>query len=354
MKRKFTFILAIGTIICLSEARGQSAYLNVQDTRNNPSLPSDYNGVLKFNFKNGNTIGFPSSTYAYTLGLRGWADDSGGPSHEFAFLPTKLYLRSGTNAGGWQAWRELLIANTGGYFGIGTDNPREKLEILDGSLKIGNTSFGNNYDKSPKNYTTVGSDKHGSLIFGSNVFIESYSNVNRSSLRTAMEHSSMAGAAIVLPGNLQNNQGSIIFHTTAPAVTQEDKPFDSPRMIINAAGNVGIGTISPQELLSVKGNIRAHQIKVETSNWPDYVFQPDYDLKSLESVEKYINENGHLPELPKAEVIHKEGYSLNEMDKILLKKIEELTLYIIQEKKSNAEQLLKLEKEIETLKISNK
>ncbi|UZJ64229.1 hypothetical protein OKW96_17880 [Sphingobacterium sp. KU25419] len=267
------------------------------------------------------------------MGLRGSSEDSGGPAHELAFSPTKLHLRSGTNAAGWQAWREVLVANTYGYFGIGTDNPREKLEILDGSLKIGNTSFGNNYDKSPKNYTTVGSDRHGSLIIGSNVFIESYSNTDFSSLRNSIVHPTMAGAAIVIPGNSQNNQGAIIFHTSAPAVTQADKPFDSPRMIIDAAGNVGIGTISPQELLSVKGNIRAHQIKVETANWPDYVFNDDYNLKSLDFVEKFIQANRHLPDVPKAEIVEKEGYSLNEMDKILLKKIEELTLHLIEKDK---------------------
>lgn len=353
MKRKFTFILAIGLVICLGEARGQSTYLSIPDTRNTTTLPTDYNQKLKSDFKFANVLGLPSSGYVFTLGLRGWFDDSGGPAHELAFSPTKLYLRSGTNAGGWQAWRELLIANTAGNFGIGTETPGEKLEIANGYLKIGNTAFGNYQNSSPRNFTTFGGDGHGSLIVGSNVMVEN-SSTNHSRLKIAQDHQTMAGAAIVIPGNGQNNQGSIIFHTSAPAVTQGDKPFDSPRMIINAAGNVGIGTISPQELLSVKGNIRAHQIKVETTNWPDYVFQPEYDLKSLESVEKYINENGHLPELPKAEVIHKEGYSLNEMDKILLKKIEELTLYIIQEKKSNAEQLLKLEKEIETLKISNK
>ncbi|UZJ64226.1 hypothetical protein OKW96_17865 [Sphingobacterium sp. KU25419] len=114
-------------------------------------------------------------------------------------------------------------------------------------------------------------------------------------MKIANSHQTMAGAAIVIPGNGQNNQGSIIFHTSAPAVTQADKPFDSPRMIINAAGNVGIGTISPQELLSVKGNIRAHQIKVETTNWPDYVFNADYNLKSLDFIEKFIQSNGHLP-----------------------------------------------------------
>ncbi|MGA6119313.1 hypothetical protein [Sphingobacterium anhuiense] len=337
MKRKFTLLAAIVTIICLSEARGQSAYLNVQDTRNNPSLPSDYNGVLKFNFKSGNTIGFPLSTYAYTLGLRGWADDSGGPSHEFAFLPTKLYLRSGTTAGGWQAWRELLIANTAGNFGIGTETPGEKFEIATGYLKIGASAFGNYQNSSPRNFSNFGSDGHGSLIVGSNVMVEN-SSTNHSRLKIAQDHQTLAGAAIVIPGNGQNNQGAIIFHTSAPAVTQGDKPFDSPRMIINAAGNVGIGTISPQELLSVKGNIRAHQIKVETSNWPDYVFKDDYEVPTLVETEKFIRENGHLPEVPKAETVEKEGYSLNDMDKILLKKVEELTLILIEKDKQLKQQ----------------
>lgn len=225
------------------------------------------------------------------------------------------------------------MANTYGYFGIGTDNPREKLEILDGSLKIGNTSFGNNYDKSPKNYITFGSDFHGSLIMGSNVFIESYTNVEASTMRNAMTHPTMAGSAIVIPGNNLAYQGSIIFHTAVPAVTQEDKPFDSPRMIINAAGNVGIGTISPQELLSVNGNIRAHQIKVETTNWPDYVFNDEYQLPSLAEIEKFIKANKHLPETPKADEVESKGVDLGEMNKILLKKIEELTLYMIDKDK---------------------
>jgi hypothetical protein len=337
MKRKFTIILAIGLVIFLGEARGQSAYLNVQDTRYNPSLPSDYNGVLKFNFKTGSAIGFPFITYAYTLGLRGWADDSGGPSHEFAFLPDKLYLRSGTTGGGWKAWRELLISNTAGNYGIGTETPGEKLEIANGYLKIGNTSYGNYEQSSPRNYSTFGGDGHGSLIVGSNVMIENLST-NFSKLKIANSHQTMAGAAIVIPGNGQNHQGSIIFHTSAPAVTQADKPFDNPHMIINAAGNVGIGTISPQELLSVKGNIRAHQIKVETINWPDYVFNDEYQVPTLVETEKFIKENGHLPDVPKAEEVEKEGYSLNDMDKILLKKVEELTLILIDKDKQLKEQ----------------
>ena len=98
-------------------------------------------------------------------------------------------------------------------------------------------------------------------------------------------------------------------------------------------GYVGVGTVSPKEMLSVNGNIRARQIKVETANWPDYVFNADYNLKSLDFVEKFIQSNGHLPDVPKAEIVEKEGYSLNEMDKILLKKIEELTLHLIEKDK---------------------
>ena len=105
-----------------------------------------------------------------------------------------------------------------------------------------------------------------------------------------------------------------------------------------SAGNVGIGTDVPKEKLSVNGNIRAHQIKVETANWPDYVFQDDYQLTPLKDVEKFIQSNGHLPDVPKAELVEKEGYSLNEMDKILLKKVEELTLYILELNKTNEKQ----------------
>jgi len=98
-------------------------------------------------------------------------------------------------------------------------------------------------------------------------------------------------------------------------------------------GNVGIGTTTPNTKLAVNGNIRAKEIKVETANWPDYVFAEDYELRSLEDTEKYIRENGHLPEVPKAEEVESEGQSLGEMNKILLKKMEEMTLYMIEQEK---------------------
>jgi len=94
-------------------------------------------------------------------------------------------------------------------------------------------------------------------------------------------------------------------------------------------GNVGIGTLTPAEKLSVNGNIRAKEIKVETANWPDYVFAKDYQLQPLTEVEAFINKNQHLPGLPNKEAVAAEGVNLGEMNRKLLEKVEELTLHII-------------------------
>ncbi|MEL6943710.1 MAG: hypothetical protein AAFO82_13670, partial [Bacteroidota bacterium] len=112
-------------------------------------------------------------------------------------------------------------------------------------------------------------------------------------------------------------------------------------------GNVGIGTDTPITKFVVDGEIRATKVRVRGDvNLPDYVFEEDYDLRSLEEVETYIEQNGHLPEVPSAAQVEKEGLSLGDMDATLLKKVEELTLYLIEMKKQNEE----LKKEVEVLK----
>ena len=95
-------------------------------------------------------------------------------------------------------------------------------------------------------------------------------------------------------------------------------------------GNTGVGIKNPQEKLAVNGNIRAREVKVETSNWPDYVFKSDYRLASLVETENFIKENGHLPDVPKAADVEMHGVQLGEMNKLLLKKMEEMTLHMIQ------------------------
>ncbi|UIR54604.1 hypothetical protein LZQ00_09990 [Sphingobacterium sp. SRCM116780] len=115
-------------------------------------------------------------------------------------------------------------------------------------------------------------------------------------------------------------------------------------------GYVGIGTTTPKEALSVNGNIRAKEIKVETTNWPDYVFEEDYKLPSLTETEQFIKENKHLPEVPKASEVEENGVSLGEMNKILLQKIEELTLHLIEKDK----RLEKVEQKLVELESKSK
>lgn len=105
------------------------------------------------------------------------------------------------------------------------------------------------------------------------------------------------------------------------------------RMVIANDGNIGIGTVTPKERLSVNGNIRAKEIKVETANWPDYVFEENYPLISLENLEAHIKEKGHLPGIPTAEEVEADGMALAEMNRKLLEKVEELTLYILEQQR---------------------
>lgn len=97
------------------------------------------------------------------------------------------------------------------------------------------------------------------------------------------------------------------------------------------SGNVGIGTTTPKEKLSVNGNIRAREVKVETTNWPDYVFAEAYQPMSLSNLKTFVKENKHLPGIPSAKEVKEEGISLGEMNRKLLEKIEELTLHVIKQ-----------------------
>jgi hypothetical protein len=116
-------------------------------------------------------------------------------------------------------------------------------------------------------------------------------------------------------------------------------------------GNIGIGTATPGSYkLAVEGTIGARKVKVIQSSWADFVFAPGYGLPSLQDVEKYITAHRHLPDIPTAAEVQQDGQDLGEMNKKLLQKVEELTLYIIQLQKNSEAQLKMIQQLQEAIK----
>jgi len=116
---------------------------------------------------------------------------------------------------------------------------------------------------------------------------------------------------------------------------------DTPLLFIQDGGNVGIGVDDPREKLVVNGTICAKEVRVSLDgapcwdNWPDYVFDENYNLTNITELEKYIKENKKLPEMPSANEVSIQGIEIGDMQARMLKKIEELTLYVIELKKEN-------------------
>jgi len=175
--------------------------------------------------------------------------------------------------------------------------------------------------------------------------------------------SSNAGYACIAMGAISATSGSgpgqwsLIKFPVVESSRFSIRHFNDDYFNILTNGNVGIGIISPVEKLSVRGKIRAQEIKVETANWPDYVFAKGYQLPSLKETEKHIRDKGHLPDIPSAEEVKANGVDLGEMNAKLLKKIEELTLHLINQDKEISEQKRKIDQnrslfkyEIENLK----
>lgn len=191
-----------------------------------------------------------------------------------------------------------------GNIGIGTDTPATKLQV-DGDISTtGNYKIG---------FATMDRFTSGNSTIAHYGMSISQNSANQ----PIVSHSGFFG---------------LNFFTTA-----------NERMRITTDGNVGIGSLTPDEKLTVKGKIHAEEVRVDLLVPADYVFQKYYtgksDLKSdyvmptLIEIEKYIMETNHLPNIPSAQEIKDKGLQLGEMSNALLQKIEELTLYIIEQNK---------------------
>lgn len=203
-----------------------------------------------------------------------------------------------------------------GNVGIGTASPTAQLDVSGIVVLAGNNS---NIDNRNGNLPLSFLENSGKVLIGWN--------------RTRG-----AGETDLISNRGGGNVGGFAFydHTNNGEENQLMWLTGDGRLMLGlSTGNTG------NNKLAVGGGIIAEAVTVKLqANWPDYVFNPSYKLTSLSEVKSYIDKNGHLPEVPSASAVDKEGINLGEMNKLLMKKVEELTLYLI-EMKSEIQELKK-------------
>lgn len=210
----------------------------------------------------------------------------------------------------------LMYIRNNGYVGIGTSSPTEKLEVS-GNAKATNITATSSVQSST--LTVTGNVVFSALSGTSSKVLTIGSNGTLSSADMSEMNDGMGDHIATM--NLNLNGKKIVGATNG-----------TNGIFVAQNGNVriGAGTASPTKTLEVNGTIRSKEVLVEVANWSDFVFDKDYDLRTLKEVESYIKENGHLPDVPSAEEVKAYGVEVGEMNAILLQKIEELTLYIIE------------------------
>ncbi|NTE04323.1 hypothetical protein G6M26_06400 [Agrobacterium tumefaciens] len=227
-------------------------------------------------------------------------------------------------------WYDRMVVQGDGKVGIGTSTPTAQLQINGGALVLGTNAITTNTDGhlSIGNINEDSNPVNGAEWQNSTTFL-----LNGKDFTSIGFHDSGQRVDYIRAG-----QGTIQMGYDAGWGRAN---IGMPLGIWNAQGNVGIGTLTPKEALSVNGKIRAHEVKVETSDWPDYVFEEGYQVGKLEELESYIKIHKHLPDMPSAKEVETNGIALGEMVKLQQQKIEELSLYIIQQEKRLNEQEIK-------------
>ncbi|ELR73392.1 hypothetical protein C900_04244 [Fulvivirga imtechensis AK7] len=253
-----------------------------------------------------------------------------------------------------------------GNVGIGITSPTEKLHvagnikatgnITGAALSVSQGSFSGNVNLA-KNLSVTGTSD-----FTGKVTTRDLTVLNTLELKNGLTLGNALGIGVATPEATLHVAGDGKFEGNITAVKLIVQDLEVANLDLGAqngeirfgedmfvGGSVGIGTeLIDGYKLSVNGKIRASDdIKVyPSSQWSDFVFEEDYNLRPLEEVEAFIKENKHLPEVPSAQEVEGSGIDLGAMDARLLQKIEELTLYMIEIKKENE----KLKAEVEVLK----
>ncbi|CAM1344836.1 cell wall anchor protein [Tenacibaculum amylolyticum] len=322
--------IKIAVIAMMGVSLGITAQ-TVLDSRNDASTPVLYNKEVKYEFKKRDVIAAPGTGgYTGLMTFAPWGDNSGGFHHQLTFNGGGVFYRNGLpDSETWNPWTRLLTE-------ADLNNPT-KVDVNDSRAD----NYAPNYYNKEVNFEFKARGSVGVPGAGS-----------YSGLMTFAPWGDNSGGH---HHQLNFNQGGIFYRIGLA----DSDTWDSWVKVLteNTEGNVGIGTADPGSWkLAVNGKIRAKEIKVETG-WADFVFYDNYNLPTLEEVENHIKEKGHLKDIPSAKEVEENGIYLGEMDSKLLQKIEELTLYTIeQEKKIKAQedrfekQNSKIEKQAEEIK----
>jgi len=239
-------------------------------------------------------------------------------------------LDIGTNGSSRYSWlraqrngvgeNNLILQEYGGYVGIGTTSPGSLLDIggTNNKLFLQNSGATSGYA-----YGMI-QNSGGNLLLGVAGSNGSFWN------------SGNGGAYFATLGT-----------TTATALTLATN--NAGRMTIDSSGNVGVGTASPNYRLDVNGSVHANSFITPANTYADFVFKPDYKLEPLSQVEATIKQDGHLSGIPSEEEAKVHGIDLAQMQVKLLQKIEELTLYQIEQQKLLEDQSKRLDEQAQQI-----
>ncbi|MBP2618393.1 cell wall anchor protein [Chryseobacterium jejuense] len=300
-----------------------AAGLTVHDTRNINDLPSAYSQEFKAEFKSRDIVGVPGTgTYSGMLTIAPWHDNTGDKRYQLNFNDGGIYYRNALPTDSqWGSWSKLITQSNDGKVKIGNNDPSTNTAAM---LRV--------YDKNDVLMEVANS-------FG--VFQIAKAGCDGC-------YGGMTGDTVL------RNMGKT--HNIIIAQPNNGNDGSSYVGFQDAYRGTWIKFLN-NGIAKFDGKIHAKEVEVKANVWADYVFKKDYQLKSLDEVEKHIAENGHLPNIPSADEVLKNGINVAEMNVKLLEKIEELTLYSIEQNKqlkSQSDKIEKLEQQVQSLLSTKK